>query len=292
MKNCHDIPINVTWMITNRCNYHCEFCFRFTDRKELDFATAKKIMDKLISAGVKKISWAGGEPLLWAHMLDLIEYSKQQGLQTMLITNGSLIKPEMYDRLEASLDWLNLPLEGPSKEINAKMTRGATHFDQTMKLLSAFKNRSVKLKINTVASPINIDYLVDLAQIIKNYKVKRWKIFQFYAVRGFSLKAKQKFTLNSEKFHQVEKQVRDKLKNYDCMVVFEDNRQLEKSYFALAPDGQVYVSDHGKDVFIGDLKKDDVSDVFFHPALDKKKYWQRNEWINADEKVCYNCTNQ
>ncbi len=275
-----NIPINVTWMITNRCNYNCEFCFRFTDREELDFETAKMIMDKLIDAGVKKMSWAGGEPLLWPHIFDLIDYTHDQGVQTMLITNGALIKPEMYDRLERSLDWLNLPLEGPIAEINAEM-RKQGHFERTIKILKAFQDRDVKLKINTVGTALNIDCIEELADLIRKYKVKRWKVFQFYSVRSYSLKTKDKFSVDTDKFHQVEKKVQEKLEDYDCMVVFEDNRQLEQSYFALAPDGQVYVSDHGRDIFIGDLKKDDVLEVFSHPALNKEKYWERNEWIRS-----------
>lgn len=272
-------PINVTWMITNRCNYNCEFCFRFYERSELDFDTAKKITDKLVKAGLKKMSWAGGEPLLFPHMLDLIDYTHDQGVKTMLISNGELITDEMLGRFKSSLNWLNLPLEGASSEINERMTRKKGHFQRVVKILEKLQNTSVKLKINTVASNINIDDLIDMVPLIKNYKIRRWKIFQFYPIRGAAISSESKFSVETEKFEKVRKQILNMIDPNECMVVFENNEQLDESYFALTPDGLVYVSYKGRDIFLGDLKAQEVKEIWSHPSLDKQKYWKRSSWV-------------
>lgn len=272
-------PINITWMITNRCNYHCEFCFRFFDKNELDYPTAKKITDKLIDGGMKKMSWAGGEPLLWPNMMDLIEYTSSRGVMTMIITNGELITKEIATRLKQTLDWLNLPLDGSTSEMSNRMTRKIGHFERTIEHLKNFQNTGVKLKINTVAASINIEDIVNMVPIIKRYKIKRWKIFQFYPVRGAAIDSRQKFELDVKKFEQVREQVNQMIDPQECMVVFENNKELDKSYFALTPDGLVYVSINGKDIFLGDLKTQEVRDIWDNPWLDKQKYWNRSNWI-------------
>ncbi len=273
------LPVNVTWMITNRCNYNCEFCFRFFERKELDYKTAVKITDKLAAAGLRKISWAGGEPLLWPRMMDLIDYTHQHSIDTMLISNGELITQDMIARFKENLDWLNLPLDGSSPEMSNAMTRKEGHFQRVIKIFDQLKDSGVKLKINTVASKINIDDIVNMVPLIKRFNIKRWKIFQFYPVRGDAVDSADKFSLSPKRFEQVRKTVTDMIDSQDCMVVFENNEQLEESYFALTPDGLVYVSHKGKDIFIGDLKTDDVNDIWNHPSLNKDKYWERSKWV-------------
>lgn len=273
------LPINVTWLITDRCNYDCQFCFRFLDRHEISFEKAQKIIDKLIAAGLKKISWAGGEPLLWPGMLDLIKYTHDREITTMLITNGELITEPMLDFFGENLDWLNLPLEGPSSAINDLMTRKAGHFERVIKILTRLKDTSVKLKINTVASAINIDALEEMVPIIKKYQVKRWKIFQFYPVRGQAIKARAKFDLEPSKFESARKKILAQFDPQECMVVFENNQELEQSYFSIAPDGEVYVSQNGKDLFLGNLATDSVESIWSSQALIKEKYWQRSQWI-------------
>ena len=266
-------------MITNRCNYNCEFCFRFTDKPELDYDTAKMIVDKLAAKGMKKISWAGGEPLLWPDMHKLIEYSATRGIITMLITNGELITDQMVPVFKSSLDWLNLPLDGSTPEMSDRMTRKIGHFQRTINLLSQFQDTGIKLKINTVASKINIDDIVNMVPLIKKYGIKRWKIFQFYSVRGPSLSSQDKFSLELTAFEEVRQKVMSMIDPEECMVVFENNNELDESYFAITPDGLVYVSVQGEDHFLGDLKTESVEQIWSKSKLDKQKYWARSKWV-------------
>jgi radical S-adenosyl methionine domain-containing protein 2 len=266
-------------MITNRCNYNCEFCFGSFEEEELDLETAKKITKKLVDAGLAKISWAGGEPLLWPGIMDLIDYTRSLGVQTMLISNGELITDEVAEKLKTNLDWLNLPLEGSTSEMNEEMTRKKGHFERVIKLFKLFEHSRVKLKVNTVASKINIADIINMVPLIKKYGVKRWKIFQFYPVRGRAVEFKDKFLLDTNKFEQVRNQVLAQFEPDECMVVFENNEELEDSYFSITPTGLVYSSQAGSDVCLGDLKTQDIEDIVSHPALDKEKYWHRSKWV-------------
>lgn len=274
--------INVSWFITSRCNYHCEFCFGFKKRPELDLDQAKKIINKLVAAGLKKISFAGGEPLLWPHITDLIAYTKSLGVTTMLITNGELLTEKLFQEFERSLDWMNLSLEGSDPQIHDLSTRKQGHFQRTIQHLERLQNTSIKIKINTVATKINIDDLINIAPIIKKYHVRRWKIFQFYAVRELAIKNKDKFILFNDKYEAERARIIPLFDKRKTCVVFENNQELEDSYFSITPDGYAYLSHQGKDIFFGDLKTEDIQKILQHPCFNKDKYWERSKWVLQD----------
>jgi radical S-adenosyl methionine domain-containing protein 2 len=274
---------NVSWHITDRCNYNCKFCFRPKHGREVSLEKAKKVVDKLARAGLTKISFAGGEPLLWKGMLELIEYTKKKGIVTMLITNGELLDSKKQKRLVSCLDWLNIPLEGPSSRMNELMTRKKGHFNRTIKLMKWANDNNIKLKVNTVAAKQNKDVICEMVDLIKKYKVKRWKVFQFYPVRGIAKKNKQMFVITGSDFLRIKEEVLRLMENRGCMVVFETNDDMDRSYFAVSPDSEVFVSYKGIDFFIGNLYKEKIKNIWSHPILDKVKYWERSRWVEPKQ---------
>lgn len=81
----------------------CKFCYAtFDDVKvtaQMPMSTTANILDKLKSAGLQKITFAGGEPMLYKHIEDAIIYSKEIGLTTSIITNGSFITDSFLDNM-------------------------------------------------------------------------------------------------------------------------------------------------------------------------------------------------
>ncbi len=84
--------------IVKPCNMKCKFCYAtFQDMhviNQLPKKDAFTILDKLKEAGLEKITFAGGEPMLYRWIEDVIRYSKSIGLTTSLITNGSFFTNE------------------------------------------------------------------------------------------------------------------------------------------------------------------------------------------------------
>ena len=68
---------SVCWNITEKCNESCKFCYR-TIVDDLSLEENKRIADKLIEHGVEKITFAGGEPLLYKGLFGLAKYIKSQ----------------------------------------------------------------------------------------------------------------------------------------------------------------------------------------------------------------------
>lgn len=275
------VPYNVSWLLTNNCNYDCGFCWRVLDRRNIGLAAALDVTEKLASAGMRKMSWAGGEPLLFRGIGSLIERTSAMGVETMLITNGSLIDRVFPSGLPEELDWLTLPLEGIGEAINTLVGRKPGHFEQVKDLIERYRSSSIKLKINSVATVKNVDNLLEIVPYLNLWEVQRWKVFQFYPVRGFAVQNQADFAISDEQFRDFRGRLLSRCREsgVSADVVVESTSDLDNSYYTLSPDGCVYVSQDGADYYLGDLKTDDPQVIFMDPRLDKDKYSARSEWV-------------
>lgn len=274
--------VSACWLLTSRCNYICTFCFKVPNRKDISQKQAEKILFKLKKAGVKKITFSGGEPLLWSgDIFDLIRQAKRLGIITMIITNGSLLSENRLTKLRGNLDWITLPIDGSNEKNQVKAGRPPGHFTRVLNLLNKIKDSSFKIKINTVLNRKNLDDIKNIAKLIKKHQIiKRWKIFQFFPIRDASLTNRKIHEITEKQFRQAERKIKKMFKDHDCKIYFGSNKDLEASYFTIAPDGIVYISKSGKDINLGDLKRQSAKKIWNRATLiDKDKYWDRTSWF-------------
>jgi AdoMet-dependent heme synthase len=93
----------VSWNTTNACNMYCKHCYRDAGCKaeeELSTAEAKTLLEQIARAGFKIMIFSGGEPLLRADILALVEHATKLGLRSVFGTNGTLITLEMAHALK------------------------------------------------------------------------------------------------------------------------------------------------------------------------------------------------
>jgi organic radical activating enzyme len=91
----------ITWLEpTTKCNMSCEGCYREKgDHRPLSEVIAELETIKSLRK-TDGISIAGGEPLLYPQLLDLVRYITSQGWKPILITNGTLLSPELIKDLK------------------------------------------------------------------------------------------------------------------------------------------------------------------------------------------------
>jgi MoaA/NifB/PqqE/SkfB family radical SAM enzyme len=107
------VPVAVAWLITGRCNLHCCYC-KWKDQRrsdELDTAAVKDMIDQMKRAGVRLISFTGGEPLVRKDMGEIIRHVKERGLACKLNTNGMLVESRIAEL--RPLDLLQISVDGP-----------------------------------------------------------------------------------------------------------------------------------------------------------------------------------
>ncbi|MDL2269205.1 radical SAM protein [Desulfosarcina sp. OttesenSCG-928-A07] len=88
-----------------RCNFRCPYCYVPAEQDFKSELTVAQIRDVLVQArdlGVRRIIILGGEPSLYPHIREMIDFVRNQGMDAEMFTNGSGITPDfarwLFDR--------------------------------------------------------------------------------------------------------------------------------------------------------------------------------------------------
>ncbi|UCH33902.1 MAG: radical SAM protein [Armatimonadota bacterium] len=118
-----DRPL-VVWNMTTRCNLRCVHCYNDSSeasrRPELTTAEAEALIDDLSQMGVPVLLFSGGEPVLRPDGYQLGRYASDRGLRAVLSTNGTLITPEVAQRLkDAGFQYVGISIDGLAERHDA-----------------------------------------------------------------------------------------------------------------------------------------------------------------------------
>jgi MoaA/NifB/PqqE/SkfB family radical SAM enzyme len=118
--------------VTNECTLNCRTCMRNMWNEPMGKMTAE-VFSKVI-AGLRQVSpppmvfFGGfGEPLLHPEIVEMVIQAKNIGCPVELITNGTLLTPEISKALlEAGIDALWISIDGATTESYGDVRVGAT----------------------------------------------------------------------------------------------------------------------------------------------------------------------
>jgi len=247
------LPASVNWHIIGACNYGCIFCFaRFPrPQKMLPMELAREIPRLLADQGVKKLNMAGGEPFLHPHIIELLEESKNAGLTTSVITNGSLLDEDLVERIQPFTDWIGLSIDSSDEETQFSMGRGfGDHVERTLENAQLIHRHGIKLKINTVVTSLNLNE--DLKPLIRELRPDRWKVFQVLHNTGVNDEVKG-MMVTREEFDAYRQRNMTTLSN-GTVSVFERDEDMRDTYVMIDPMGRLFHNGTGTAVYMeGDL---------------------------------------
>ncbi|MBU4331491.1 MAG: radical SAM protein [Planctomycetes bacterium] len=110
--------------LTNKCNLKCCHCYidaGTKNKKELTISQWENILDEYSNTYEGKVTFTGGEPLLYPGIYDLLKKAKSNGLTVELFTNGTLINEKNVKKVVEYLDMVQVSLDGASAQINDKI---------------------------------------------------------------------------------------------------------------------------------------------------------------------------
>ena len=107
------LPETINIHLTRICNFGCRYCY--ADFGECGSAQIqpdhlRRIIEAIgradppLGGRSRKVNFAGGEPLLYAELPNILALSKKLGLATSLVTNGSLLDERAIAPLSGILD--------------------------------------------------------------------------------------------------------------------------------------------------------------------------------------------
>jgi len=175
---------SASWSLTTACNYKCKYCYRYTSGKLSSYEEAKGITDKLYSWGCRKLSLAGGEPMLWhskAEVIDLIRYLKLKGIKTELITNGSYLTTSDLDNFKDVLDILTIDIDTLNNAEQVLLGRPVSHLSHALSLHHYARKSGMKIKLNTVVTSINLVSIREMCEFSEKERLLSLENLPVYA---------------------------------------------------------------------------------------------------------------
>lgn len=124
-------PLYINIEPTNACNLKCYTCSINGTRKRgfMDLDLYRKIIDQAPRSGVYEVGlFLAGEPLLHKDLPYMVEYAGSKGLESWVVTNGTLLTREKSEALlDAGVDGMWVSFDGDNKEDYEKMRVGANY---------------------------------------------------------------------------------------------------------------------------------------------------------------------
>lgn len=178
--NGEDIyPIYVEISPIGACNHRCTYCaldYMGYQPRYLETGRAKELLSEMGKLGIKSVMYAGeGEPFLHKNMGEIINHTKEAGIDVAVTSNGTLFKKEIIDMALASITWIKVSINAATGETYEKVHRtDPADFDRVIENISyAVKVRKEKnlksaIGMQMVLLPENFNEAVLLAKKAKD----------------------------------------------------------------------------------------------------------------------------
>jgi selenobiotic family peptide radical SAM maturase len=158
------------WHLTNACPYHCKHCYDRSDREELPFSQALRILDDLRNFCARhrvesRVSLTGGDPLLYPHFWDLYRTVADRQIPVSIL--GNPIAPEAIRRLMEIQPplYYQVSLEGLREHNDHVRSQG--HFHEVMDFLSAAQEEGLRTHVMLTLTRANLDQVVPLGEELR-----------------------------------------------------------------------------------------------------------------------------
>lgn len=279
--------------ILEACNFKCRQCFsKFGTEKLLPVKDWEKIVDNCISgADVAEFNIAGGEPMLYQGLVELVKYIRSKGVKVSLITNGSLMDKEWIKNYAGMYETIGFSVDSLNDETNKKIGR----CDRSGKTIPAGRIVELcwlirkyapecRIKINTVVLALNKDEV--MSDFIDEIAADRWKIlrmkpFQYGSFSNLDIQ------VSNEEFEEFVERNRDRRGKEDGMTAeagIETARReivvepdMKASYVLIDSNGCLLDNavDEMTPVAVCDCLRENFAEGLRRLTLDRKKYEAR-----------------
>ncbi len=190
MKGENIYPIEMEVSLSSGCNHRCVFCsFEYMNHNSnlLDKDILLRNLKQLASKGLKSVVYAGdGEPLLHKDAPQIINCTKEIGIDVALSTNGVLLTPKKSQECLKSLTWIRFSMAGITDATYDKIQKGS-HGDldkvlsnlQTAVEIKKTQNLNTTIGVQLLLLPDNKDEIVQMGEKLRKIGVDYFTIKPF-----------------------------------------------------------------------------------------------------------------
>lgn len=141
--------------LLNQCNLACSYCKPKGSTSQVNRKTEPEEYEKAIGIlhkmGVRKVRFTGGEPTLYRHLPQLVEFAKSlsNDMQVAITSNGLLLDSQASVLADAGLDSVNISLDTVDPELFTWIT-GSDSLEKVMRGIAKAIEYIPMVKLNCV----------------------------------------------------------------------------------------------------------------------------------------------
>jgi len=111
-------PFYASLKITHKCKFRCKFCNVWKEKTpDISKEDAFKVLDNLGNSSIILLSFEGGDPLLRADMLEILEYAHKKPFYKFITTSERNLEKYPLEEYARYLDFLHISIDEGHKNL-------------------------------------------------------------------------------------------------------------------------------------------------------------------------------
>ncbi|OGJ16895.1 hypothetical protein A3K73_00450 [Candidatus Pacearchaeota archaeon RBG_13_36_9] len=256
--------------LTDKCNLDCKYCYQgssptLNSDNELKKEEWIRLIKELKKLKVKKIRFVGGEPFLYKHFLEILDYSNKEGFKIKVFTNGILLDKQLIRKVKECEAVLSFNLNSEKEKVQ-DFYQGKGSWKKTINAIKKCKKENIEFEIASPLTNKNIKSIEKFIVLCTNLGAKRIRFVPLILIGKDSVMRKDK---PSKK--QI-KELEEKIKNKKIEVTI-GCRSCEAgiNYLTIQSNGDVTPCSINKTI-LGNIKKTAIEKIINEIRKPKTKF--------------------
>jgi radical SAM protein with 4Fe4S-binding SPASM domain len=161
----NSVPLNASLELTLKCNIRCLHCYNFDrdlrrepEAPELSPEEILRVMAELREAGTLFLHLTGGEVFVHPRLFEFLDHARRLHLSIQLLSNGTLVRPEIARRLAGYENLLgtSLSLYGATAATHDSITQVPGSFEQTWAGALRLRENGIAVRLKYVVMKQNV----------------------------------------------------------------------------------------------------------------------------------------
>lgn len=159
--------------ITDGCNISCKHCYLGkTQKTSLGFKQIRNVFKEMEEMQGLIVLLSGGEPLCHPSFWEINEILPEFNLRFELLTNGTLITPEVAKRLK--VHQVQVSIDG--LETAHDFMRGSGNFKRSLNGIRNLVDAGMKVAVSTMVFAKNLQDFEGLQSLLRGMGVEQWLV--------------------------------------------------------------------------------------------------------------------
>lgn len=173
-----DLPREIVFEVTNKCNLNCPICFRSKGSTEMPLERIKVLVDECVNLGIKIVRFTGGEPLLYENISEAMLYAKSKKLHIIVNTNATVMSKETERVLKCCADDVLISFQGFNSIAEKDLTKGSEDFKEKLCNIARLNSQIALVRLGTIITKTLINNFLKYFHVIRSLGIKNWELYR------------------------------------------------------------------------------------------------------------------